>query len=474
MKIPESTKSSLSQRLSARARERWPGLKAVKVRFRSGFAYVDGQVGEEVTPLCRLRYGGSASRWGFAIYLASKDGYEDSVLPSGACWLARGSPRLCLRAVPRPAGGVAQLALTGLRRRPPGPAVQSLHGGRCGPAARRGRRGWSASQRAGDGVVTLLEAGQCRGDGAGVEKVVRGQDFSLYDGEVDLRLVKPGGVDGQVDKPQRGPLAFKTVYRSLAPVAAAEVDDPEDPLGAGVGLGRHDLLDQAAEGGNAGRLLATAEDLCPVHVVGSHVGDRPFALVLVLDPQKTCPPRWQAGVATAAGLDARLFISADDELFVPEGLALEDPGVQVEHPRRLGREVRVAGKIHIRWHQGRMASLAKVRQTVAAEMKATMPRRTSSRASSVQLQRESGTPVVAGSSHARTFTSATTWAPNVLGRPGRSWSFSPSRPCSQNRLRQRWTTWVLVPTRSAISLLAIPSAAKSTTLARTTCQYGAV
>ena len=31
----------------------------------------------------RLRYGGSAARWGFAIYLASKDGYQDSVLLIG-------------------------------------------------------------------------------------------------------------------------------------------------------------------------------------------------------------------------------------------------------------------------------------------------------------------------------------------------------------------------------------------------------
>jgi hypothetical protein len=65
VKIPESTKSSLGQRVSGRARERWPGLSAVRVRFRSGFAYVDGQIGEEVTPLFRLRYPGSASRWGF-------------------------------------------------------------------------------------------------------------------------------------------------------------------------------------------------------------------------------------------------------------------------------------------------------------------------------------------------------------------------------------------------------------------------
>jgi uncharacterized membrane protein YeaQ/YmgE (transglycosylase-associated protein family) len=32
----------------------------------------------------RLRYNGSAHIWGFAIYLASRDGYQDSVLPSGS------------------------------------------------------------------------------------------------------------------------------------------------------------------------------------------------------------------------------------------------------------------------------------------------------------------------------------------------------------------------------------------------------
>lgn len=32
----------------------------------------------------RLRYGGSAARWGFAMYPASEDGYEDAVLPTGA------------------------------------------------------------------------------------------------------------------------------------------------------------------------------------------------------------------------------------------------------------------------------------------------------------------------------------------------------------------------------------------------------
>jgi hypothetical protein len=44
-------------------------------------------------PLCRLRYGGSASIWGFAIYLASRDKYEDNILPSG---LPFGSPEEAL------------------------------------------------------------------------------------------------------------------------------------------------------------------------------------------------------------------------------------------------------------------------------------------------------------------------------------------------------------------------------------------
>ena len=91
---PASTKSSLHQRLNQRARDRWPALARVAVRFRAQFAYIDGQLADgAIMPLCRLRYGGSASRWGFAIYLASKDGYEDSVLPNG---YTAGSPEEAL------------------------------------------------------------------------------------------------------------------------------------------------------------------------------------------------------------------------------------------------------------------------------------------------------------------------------------------------------------------------------------------
>ncbi len=82
---PASTRSSLASRLTDHARLRWPQLVKVKVRFRAGFANVDGELGDgDPLPLCRLCYGGSASRWGFAIYRASHDDYQDSIQPSGA------------------------------------------------------------------------------------------------------------------------------------------------------------------------------------------------------------------------------------------------------------------------------------------------------------------------------------------------------------------------------------------------------
>jgi DDE superfamily endonuclease len=87
---PESTKHSLAWRLRQHARDHWPGLADVRVRFRSNFAYIDAGLPDgETIRLCRLRYTGSASTWGFAIYRASHDDYEDNVLPNG---FTAGSP----------------------------------------------------------------------------------------------------------------------------------------------------------------------------------------------------------------------------------------------------------------------------------------------------------------------------------------------------------------------------------------------
>ena len=62
----------------------WPQIQTLHTRYRAGFAYIDATLtdGEEVK-LCRLRYAGSANQWGFAIYRASHNDYEQAVLPTG-------------------------------------------------------------------------------------------------------------------------------------------------------------------------------------------------------------------------------------------------------------------------------------------------------------------------------------------------------------------------------------------------------
>ena len=83
-KYPDSTKTSLEQRLAARARERWPQIASLHIRHRGTFSYIDATLTDATTlKLCRLRYVGSAHQWQFAIYRASHDDYEKSVLPSG-------------------------------------------------------------------------------------------------------------------------------------------------------------------------------------------------------------------------------------------------------------------------------------------------------------------------------------------------------------------------------------------------------
>lgn len=83
-KIPASTQASLQQRLTARAQERWSQLKDVSTTYRGQFAYVEATLDDgEKLRLCRLRYVGYASQWGFSIYRVSHDDYQQALLPGG-------------------------------------------------------------------------------------------------------------------------------------------------------------------------------------------------------------------------------------------------------------------------------------------------------------------------------------------------------------------------------------------------------
>lgn len=84
MAIPAPARWALERRLGQRRQQRWPDLHDLTVRYRGDFAYITGTTTEGDLPLCRLRYLKSPDEWGFAAYLASRDGYEDSILPHGS------------------------------------------------------------------------------------------------------------------------------------------------------------------------------------------------------------------------------------------------------------------------------------------------------------------------------------------------------------------------------------------------------
>jgi hypothetical protein len=92
--IPEATKSSIRLRLLDHARAHWPRLARTEVTYHGAFAYIAGVLpdGEEI-PLCRLRYGGSAHSFGFAIYSAARERYEPATLLTG---FTTGSPQEAL------------------------------------------------------------------------------------------------------------------------------------------------------------------------------------------------------------------------------------------------------------------------------------------------------------------------------------------------------------------------------------------
>jgi hypothetical protein len=68
-RIPDSTEDLLHLHLVQRARARWPDLADVRMRYRVGFAYVDGVIVDGPgMPLCLLRCLASATPWSFAIH----------------------------------------------------------------------------------------------------------------------------------------------------------------------------------------------------------------------------------------------------------------------------------------------------------------------------------------------------------------------------------------------------------------------
>ena len=84
MVIPDNTRRLLARRLETHRQQRWSNLTELSIRYRGDFVYLTTTdfTGDPM-PLCRLTYKKNPDLWGFAMYLASRDSYENSILPNG-------------------------------------------------------------------------------------------------------------------------------------------------------------------------------------------------------------------------------------------------------------------------------------------------------------------------------------------------------------------------------------------------------
>jgi len=183
----------------------------------------------------------------------------------------------------------------------------------------------------------LFQIGQRR-------KIIRGEDFSLNDREIDLHLIEPTGMVGSVDEDRIGPRGAEAVDGSLAPMSRAVVHDPEDASRGFVGFLAHDFAPQAIHGRNAILGLATTEDLSTVDIPSRQINPGTLTKVLVFHSGGAVRCGRQCGLFAAARLNAGLFVGRDHKVVGAQGNAFPKAMIQIEDRTSFGRKIRVPRK----------------------------------------------------------------------------------------------------------------------------------
>ena len=81
---PKQLKTRVEGEVDHHASQRWPHLEEVTIRWRGSYGYLTGHLpGDEDIPMARIGYLGSPNEWAFAIYQASTESYQQSVLLNG-------------------------------------------------------------------------------------------------------------------------------------------------------------------------------------------------------------------------------------------------------------------------------------------------------------------------------------------------------------------------------------------------------
>lgn len=84
MPIPSrALKDQVEGSLDHYASQAWPQLEEVTIGWRGSYGHLVGHLPDDDLPLARIEYLGDPQQWGFALYQASTENYQETVLPSG-------------------------------------------------------------------------------------------------------------------------------------------------------------------------------------------------------------------------------------------------------------------------------------------------------------------------------------------------------------------------------------------------------
>ena len=191
-------------------------------------------------------------------------------------------------------------------------------------------------------LVVVLEGQQALLESGEGGEVIGGEDLTLDDGEIDLNLVEPAGVDRGVDQHDRGPRGAQAVSGFFAPVGGTVIGNPEDAPRRAIGFYRHDLFYQAVKWLDAGGVLAAAKELGAMDVPGGQVRARTAALVFVFDAGTTARCCGQRGMDADASLDAGFLVRRQDKVAAAQRRTFPATLVKVEHATSLDGEVGIA------------------------------------------------------------------------------------------------------------------------------------
>jgi hypothetical protein len=197
-------------------------------------------------------------------------------------------------------------------------------------------------KRTGGLLVMVLEGQQALLEFGEGGEVIGREDLTLDDGEIDLNLVEPAGVDRGVDQHDRGPRRAQAVGSFFAAVGGTVICNPEDAPRRAIGFNRHNLVYEAVKWLDAGGVLAAAEELGAMNIPGGQVRARTAALVFLFNAGAAARCCGQRGMYADARLDAGFLVRRQDKVTAAQRRTFPAALVKVKHATGLHGEIGIA------------------------------------------------------------------------------------------------------------------------------------